>query len=485
MSKSSMLRVPTALAALFCVLAAASPASADISADDVIAQMTQLNKEAVTAYQAKKFEDARKILKQALDLAPTAALEAHPITARTHIHMGIVLVGGLKQRDNGIKEFQQAIGIQTDISLTKALITPEIEDAFKEAKEVGGIKPPAPPPEPKLPPLPPPPAPAAPAAPEPEVSATGISHEPVTQGNQGSSITITATLQKDLTFDKLVLAYRPDSAADFLGREMKDQGDGRYAADIPATATLGSVVAYYIEAEDADGNPVAARGSIDNPLVVHLSGVGAPKKERDEDDDDGGTAEAPDYRYFVGVMAGTGFGWATGTGDTNADVMINPSGMALAGAAQIAPEFGYWLNDTLMLSAQLRYQVVTGTTPIYVTEGGKDRVYHTANYALALFAKATWMYGEKKLHPFFSLAAGVGRIRHVVTFSKIAHNCGPNHNETCIDTIGAGPFLVGPGAGVMYDLTESLGLIAQLNSVLGFPDFTANVDLNVGVAYQF
>jgi hypothetical protein len=296
---------------------------------------------------------------------------------------------------------------------------------------------------------------------------------------------VSAKVQKDLTFDKLVLAYRPDGATDFLGREMKEQGGGRYGADIPATATLGSTVAYYIEAQDSDGNPVAARGSVDNPMVVHLSGVGAPKKEEEEESEEEDGGEAPDYRYFVGMMVGTGFGWATGTGDTNADVMVDPSGLALAKSAQIAPEFGYWMNETLMLSLQLRYQVVTGTTPVYAPSCGSDGVCHTANYALAVFAKATWMYGEKKLHPFFSLSAGVGRIRHVVTLDKIPAQCGANHDQTCVDTIGAGPVLVGPGAGIMYDLTESLGLVAQLNSVLGFPDFTFNLDANVGVAYQF
>jgi hypothetical protein len=401
--------------------------------------------------------------------------------------MGIVLVAGLKQRDNGIKEFQQAIGIQADIALTKSLVTPEVEDAFKEAKEAGGIKPPAPPPEPALPPLPPkePPPPAARPATEPEAPASGIAHEPVTQGKQGDPIPVTVTVQKDLTFDKLVLAYRPDGATDFLGREMKEQGGSRYGADIPATATLGSIVSYYIEAQDADGNAVAARGSVDNPMVVHLSGIGAPKKEEEDEGEEEAAGEAPDYRYFVGLMLGSGFGWATGNGDTNADVMIEKSGMSLAKAAQIAPEFGYWLNETLMLSVQLRYQVVTGTTPIYSDRCGSDGVCHTANYALAGFAKATWMYGDKKLHPFFSLSAGVGRIRHVVKFTNVPAQCGPNHNEICVDTIGAGPVLVGPGAGVMYDLTDSLGVLAQVNSVLGFPDFTANIDANIGVAYQF
>ena len=73
-----MLRVPTALAALFVCPGPGASGVGRRSADDVIAQITQLNKEAVVAYQAKKFEDARKILKQALDLAPTAALEATP-----------------------------------------------------------------------------------------------------------------------------------------------------------------------------------------------------------------------------------------------------------------------------------------------------------------------------------------------------------------------------------------------------------------------
>jgi hypothetical protein len=483
-----MLRVPTALVALLCALIVAPRAFADISADDVIAQMTQLNKDAVAAYQAKKFEDARKLLKQALDLAPTAALESHPITARTHIHLGIVLVAGLKQRDNGIKEFQQALGVQPDIGLTKSLVTPEVEDAFNEAKEAGGVKPP-PPPLPPPPPAPvakePPPPPRAPAPKEEaEAPASGISHEPVTQGKQGDAIPIAVTVQKDLTFDKLVLAYRPDGAADFLGREMKASDDGKYAADIPATATLGSTVAYYVEAEDADGNPVAARGSVDNPMVVHLSGIGAPKKEEVEIETSPG--EAPDFRYYAGLMVGTGFGWATGNGDTNVTEPISPAGVAMAGAAQISPEFGYWMNDTLMLSLQLRYQVVTGTTPIYSNTGcGADHICHTANYALAVFARATWMYGEKAFHPFFSLAAGGGRIRHVVTYSKLPPTCGPSQNEACVDTIGAGPVLLGPGAGVMYDLTDSIALVGQLNSVLGFPSFTANLDANIGVAYQF
>jgi hypothetical protein len=57
----------TALTALLAfpsrVLADATP-----DPDEAVDQITQMNRDAVTAFQAKKYEDARKILKQALDL---------------------------------------------------------------------------------------------------------------------------------------------------------------------------------------------------------------------------------------------------------------------------------------------------------------------------------------------------------------------------------------------------------------------------------
>ena len=183
-------------------------------------------------------------------------------------------------------------------------------------------------------------------------------------------------------------------------------------------------------------------------------------------------------------MVGAGFGWATGEGDTNADVAISPARLAPAGVGHFGPEVGYWVTSSLMLSGQLRYEYITGTTDIYATH--PMHTYHTANYALALFAKATWKYGDGKLHPFFSLAAGGGRIRHVVSYRREnLTNCGPNHNETCVDTIGAGPVLLGPGAGFMYDVSDRAALVVQVNSVLGVPTFTVNIDANVGVAFRF
>ena len=467
----------TAFAALLALPAARAQAEGTPDPDEAVDQITQMNRDAITAYQAKKYEDARKILKQALDLAASAGLDKHPIKARTHIHFGIVAIVGFKQRDLGIKQFKKAIEIQSDIGLTKTLVTPELTDAFNEAKG-GAVTPPTPPPSAPTPPPAPTPTPS-----EPEVPASGLIHEPVSEGKQGSAISVTVGVTDSLEFEKIILAYRPEGATEFLGREMKEVADGRYGAEIPTSATSGGAVAYYIEAEDANGAPIAARGSVDNPLVIRLLGVGVSRKEDSDESEDEEEEGAPDHRYFVAMLAGMGGGYATGNGDTNADVPIDPAGMALAGVGQIAPEAGYWLSPSLMLSLQLRYEFITGTTDIYAA----NKTYHTANYAFAAFAKATWKFGENtKLHPFFSLAAGGGRIRHVVSYKhQNLMNCGVNHNAFCIDTIGAGPVLLGPGGGLMYDINDRLAAVLQLNSVLAFPEFTVHVDGNIGVAYQF
>ena len=158
-------------------------------------------------------------------------------------------------------------------------MTPELTDAFNEAK--GGRRD-------RRPPATPPTATAAadardaaaaPTPAEPDVPASGLVHEPVSEGKQGSAISVTVGVQNDLQFEKMILAYRPEGASEFLGREMKEVADGRYGAEIPTSATSGGTVAYYIEAEDADGAPVAARGSVDNPLVIHLLGVGVSRHD--------------------------------------------------------------------------------------------------------------------------------------------------------------------------------------------------------------
>src|SRR5213078_2050042 len=119
-------------------------------------------------------------------------------------------------------QFKKALEIEPTINLTKALVTPEMTEAFNEAKSGGAATPPPSEPAPEHPETPSePPAPSNPPpaaeTPAPESSGSGLTHEAVTEAKQGSAISITVGVSPDLKFDKLILAYRPEGASEFLG----------------------------------------------------------------------------------------------------------------------------------------------------------------------------------------------------------------------------------------------------------------------------
>jgi hypothetical protein len=495
-----------ALFALTLMAWGARPALAQDADAEAIAKATQLNKEAVQAYQAHKTDDAKRLLRQALDLCDASGLSQHPIKARTLVHFGIVLIGGSHQRELGIKQFRKALEIQAEIGLTKALVTPELQQAFDEAKRGDKPEPAKAEPKPDKPeglgddateeaapaptapaPEPPPPStpPAAVEPSEPAVPSTGLDHEPVTHAKPNTAISITVNVDAGLKFDKIVLAYRPNGAADYLGRELKQVDPGIYSAEIPQRATSGTLVAYYLEAQDQNGDPVAARGSADKPLVIMLGEPRVAKKSAkgDEDGDDDGDDDDDENgsKFFVGLLVGSGAGYASGNGDNDLATQYSSGGIALAKAIQISPELGYWIRPDLMLSLQIRYQIVTGPTGFKDSSG---TFHHPANFALAAFAKATWMLGHGRLRPLLSLALGGGQIRHVVTHPTLK-NCGQDQHTDCIDTIAAGPVLAGGGAGIMYSLTPRFALLAVANAQIGAPDFTFNLDANIGAAVGF
>ncbi|HTA20490.1 MAG TPA: tetratricopeptide repeat protein, partial [Polyangia bacterium] len=106
---------------------------AHAQSDEAIDKVTKMNKKAVEEYENLNFEESRKILKEALDYCAQNGLDKHPVKARTHIHLGIVILAGFKQREVAIKQFRKALEIQPDIKLTKSLANPEVQEAFDEA----------------------------------------------------------------------------------------------------------------------------------------------------------------------------------------------------------------------------------------------------------------------------------------------------------------------------------------------------------------
>jgi hypothetical protein len=479
------------LAGLVAVIAAhAVPARAQSA--DAVAKVTQLNRDALAAIDKREYEKAREILKRALDVCETSGLGQHAIAARTHVHMGVVIIEGFKNPELGRKQFARALEIEPGITLTKALSTPELEDTFAEVRvEVkrGAGAPVASDGAPAAPAAAPAESPVRPseAGPRPTVSGTGLSYHTLSEVKQGASIVVTVAVEETLKFRRIVLAYRPQGSHDFLGREMEPVGNGSYRAEIPDTATAGPSLAYYIEAQDDDGQPVAQRGSEERPLVISFAEQARPTssratataeknevRRRKDDDEDGNEG-----RYFASLQLGTGAGYVSGMGEVNADTPVSGT---VSGAlfGHVAPEVGYWIAPELMLSLQGRFQLVGG--PTEVDAGG--HTYSPVHAALAVFAKASWWMGAGNFRPFLSGGLGGGQIRHVVTFSNLK-DCGATQNQTCVDSVVAGPLLAEVGAGLLYKLTSDVGLLLSSNAEVAAPHFTVNLDINGGVAFTF
>jgi Tfp pilus assembly protein PilF len=469
--RSSGIRLLAGLLGLMVVLAGSRAAVAEAENSAAIDKITKANKKAVDAYQDLNFEEARRILKDALELASQSGLETHPVTARTYVHLGVVVLAGFKQTDEAVKLFRKALQIQPDIKLDKSLANPEIQEVYDQAAKAEAgekTKPPA------------------------GGSGEGITHEPVSKSPQGSAIQIKATVDPGLGAKKVTLSFSADGADDFAEKDMKEDppGSGNWVGEIPSSAAQGGIIDYFIEAMDDDDKVLAAKGSNDHTLKIALTGVGgqpvagAGRKKKPTEEP---SKEEEGPSWYIGLGFGSGIGWTTGYGEVNGMDRINPAGFAPSSLGHVAPEVGYFLNPSLLLSLQLRFQFVSGATTFPTTSAtdcGGDGVCSPATTALALFARASFFLAEGDFRPYVAATVGGGQIRHLATFASLT-NCGPNKNQTCVDTVAAGPVFLGGGGGFLYNLTPSFALTLGGNLLLGFTTFTFHVDVNAGVAFMF
>src|SRR3954470_17664281 len=87
--RPSLLSCCAAVVCAGALLCSGSPAQAQ---DAVLQKVTDLNKKAVESYENLDMDEAAKFLRQALELCAAEGLNNHKAKARTHIHLGIVMV---------------------------------------------------------------------------------------------------------------------------------------------------------------------------------------------------------------------------------------------------------------------------------------------------------------------------------------------------------------------------------------------------------
>lgn len=430
-----------------------------------VGKITLLNRKAVDAYQHLEFETAVRLLNEALELSEQSGLTMHPIRARTFVTLGIVTLGGMKQRDQAVKYFRKALQIQPEVRLSPGLANPDIQAAFDEAIATLGS-----------------------GSSDELTPEKALVHTPVQVAQGGQAVPITVMPDKDLGASTLVLRYRPGNVAAFTDVPMQKNGMGGYEAAIPASATSGAQVVYFIEARRPDGSVIIKRGSAADPIVVN---VVAPPPTAAAPAPVAPTPPPPEMagRFYISILGGSGVGYARGTGEVTRNSVSSP-GLVWTRAAQLAPEIGYFVTSRLSLGVQARLQLVTGATEYHVPmpmgdECGSDHVCAPFKGAFAALLKATWRLADPSsaLQPYVALSAGGGYIRHV-TDVNAPKACGSSGTEACKDTAAGGPVLFGPAIGLQYKVADFAALVAELNALAGLSSFTVNADLNVGVSFQ-
>jgi hypothetical protein len=328
-----------------------------------------------------------------------------------------------------------------------------------------------------------------------EPVATGsLVHAPVREGIAGQAITVKVQAPATLAAARVVVAYRAEGTKEYTLHELDVLNNDWYQGQIPAEATNGSMVTYYIVAFNDQGQSVAQDGSQAEPHVIALGegGIINGATGPSEGGDSGGGEEAASGggSIWLSLSVGTGFGYHSGQPEANrtddGGKKLTSSGVSMARLLHISPEFGYFVTDSMLLSLQGRFQLVSGATSVKGGEVSKNPsackggTCKPSSFAVAALLKATWFLGEPgTVTPFFSLAAGAGQIRHVVSVGKLS-GCPASG---CKDTVVGGPLLLGAGGGVAIELSESLSLVVSANALVGVPKFLANLDVNLGLAY--
>jgi hypothetical protein len=104
------------------------------AAAQVDAQISELNGQALEAYQALDIDTARSKLEQAIGMAQQAGYVG-PVVAQTYMNLGVVLVAGQNDRDQGLAAFLSAVCIQPNVQLDPLLSTPDVQLVFGQAQQ--------------------------------------------------------------------------------------------------------------------------------------------------------------------------------------------------------------------------------------------------------------------------------------------------------------------------------------------------------------
>lgn len=488
-------------------------------------QMVSLNKRALAAHAAGRHQTARKLLLDAVAAARTAGLDNHLMTARTEIHLGIVAIVGLKQRDEGLIHFAQGLRIRPDIKLTASLANPVLEAELEQARKM------VPPPSAGQPPtaLAAAAPTAAPASSTPKQKESGgvgqrlarraaLSEEPdvpVTipqplycpipiEGPPEREVNLRCLIQPEIRVSKVVAYYRPAAGETYTPLPMSRTRKGWFSAIIPASHVTGRSLQFYFEAHGEAEDVAVRNGKGDSPNVIVLKegappvGIGALAALQRAAESSAGNdseqsplelrekAEAANAQrallrrrepgsIWMGLGLGNGWGWhGKRPLERHPRRSVTP-GLSSVGLGHMVPELGLQLNERLSLSLQTRHQYLPPSG-----SGDPESTGAPPTTAHAIMARV--QYALLDLGPFEvmgSAALGGG--------SALRMKVEPARQLGLVasDTVVTGPLVAGAGLGLAYNFSNRLMALAEGRALGAAWNFGMLFEINAGVQLAF
>ncbi|MBK9037373.1 MAG: tetratricopeptide repeat protein [Myxococcales bacterium] len=458
----------------------------------------QKMKEAMENYDLLEYEEARKILNQALTIAKKAKMESDPVTAKVHLRLGIVYFAGLQDAESAKLSFLNAAEIDKSIALDKAYSTAEMQKLLDEAKaesgggggggggggdpvDTGG---------------------GGGGAPDVDcASVTGVQHTIVEEAKAGRPVAMQAAVGADVQPAKMVVMYRPRGATDFTEAKMTLSGECVYNGAIPPDALSGDIVHYYIAAYNASGKLIASKGSAGSPNIIEVAGGGGGGGSGFVDDENplgggggggggggsggggnddrggggGGGGKPGKKTMFLSLAVGSGGGLVSGKTEQAGNSVKCCFAPQLV---HVMPELGYYLSPQTSISLAGRVGF-----PIGANRDG----HATAAIAGLVRVIHSFSPGGGGLHVAGGIGGGI--LRDTIQLDGVPAG------DMDVDIVAMGPLLVNAGAGYAASLGSSLAFVAQFNAIVGVPvvseidtsrlNFGVHIDANLGLVIGF
>jgi hypothetical protein len=265
-----------------------------------------------------------------------------------------------------------------------------------------------------------------------------------------------------------------------------DQGDNGGGSNGGATAAGGD--------DNGGGSGAGGDDDEDHPKRPPPKAK-AHKKPGDEDDGEKDEGAGQKGTVYLAVTVGSSAGLASGNGHMNPQHALGGPGFAVGQLGQVEPQIGFFVNSTTMLSLVGRLQYVSGLNGENACGANGMTFCNPTTVVGAALARVTFLMSEGPFHVTVGAQIGGGYVAHAVVFGtdtgcgtsqSNAGSPGQNSGHTeCVDALLGGPFLLGPTVGLLWELGDLANFVAGINSELGFPKFTFNFDLDVGLAFRF